>query len=130
MPSARSVTRSTWAARTSSSATPATTLDLTATFLDYAGCRVPEEMDSRSLRPFLQGEDDRLRPHVFSGLRDWRLVQDERHKLVRHADGSLLLFDLEEDPGETQNLSEEAPDVVARLLALLDSEAEQNASDA
>lgn len=34
---------------------PATTMDLTATFLDYAGIEKPPGMDSRSMRDFLTG---------------------------------------------------------------------------
>ena len=37
-----------------------TTLDFTATFLDYAGVSRPDDMDSRSLRPFLE---DRTQTH-------------------------------------------------------------------
>jgi hypothetical protein len=47
---------------------PATTLDLTATFVDYAGARAREGMDSRSLRPLLTGKKTSGREYAFSGL--------------------------------------------------------------
>lgn len=129
--------------------TPATTLDVTATVLDYAGLdptapilegRAP---DSRSLRPYLEGAAEHPREVVTSGLGPWRLVRDERYKLVtgydpdRTADeqvaaffeagasadptaGEPLLFDLVEDPGETRNVAAANPDVVDRLGGALD----------
>jgi arylsulfatase A-like enzyme len=109
---------------------PATTLDLTATFLEAAGLDVPEDMDSRSLMPLLRGDADGHRDHVFSGMGKWRLVYDGRHKLVRGSlrgrmkgkDGgpALRLFDLQEDPGENQDLAEAKPELVADLNAKLD----------
>ena len=57
--------------------------DLTATFLDFAGRPPLPGMDSRSLRPLLSGAAQRHRPHVRSGLGDWRMVSDGRYKLVR-----------------------------------------------
>jgi arylsulfatase A-like enzyme len=103
--------------------------DLTATFLDFSGRPPLPGMDSRSLRPLLSGEVQRHRPHVRSGLGDWRMVSDGRHKLVRQApdggagapDGapSMRLFDLQEDPWETRDLAAQRPEEVARLASLL-----------
>lgn len=98
---------------------PTTILDLTATFLDYAGVEVPDDMESRSLRPLLEGKSERHRDYVVSGLKEWRLVFDGRFKLIRGFDGKTLLFDLQEDPSENRNLAEALPDVVARLGSVL-----------
>jgi len=111
---------------------PTTTLDLAATFLDYSGISVPDSMDSRTLRPLLEGRSGQTREYVFSGLESWRLVMDNRYKLIRGFDPEgnrtqsqsyrsepLLLFDLKEDPQESVNLAAEAPDVVARLGRVL-----------
>ncbi|MFB6218614.1 MAG: sulfatase, partial [Halobacteriaceae archaeon] len=122
---------------------PATTLDLHATFRDYAGTDTGDN-DSRTMRPFLEG-GDAPREVVYSGVNHWRLVFDGRHKLVRGFDPGLdhgerlsdidtrneaelyralhdrdpLLFDLDRDPGETENLADDRPDVVDRLDAAL-----------
>ena len=103
--------------------------DLTATFLDVAGRPPLPGMDSRSLRPLLSGAAQRHRPHVRSGLGDWRMVSDGRHKLVRQTpegaagtpDGapSMRLFDLQDDPWETRDLGARRPEEVARLAPLL-----------
>jgi arylsulfatase A-like enzyme len=113
-------------------------MDLTATFLDYAGLKTPAEMDSRSIRPLLSGETRSHRELLRSGLDPWRAVFDGRYKLVRGFDESIdgyysgnatpafdemqqhtLLFDLLEDPGENKNLAAGAADIVDRLTPLL-----------
>jgi arylsulfatase A-like enzyme len=109
---------------------PASIVDLTATFLDYAGLPASPAMDSRSLRSVLQGKTRLNRGVVLSGLGAWRLAFDGRFKLVRGFDPAgaqgrvspetaarspLLLFDLAKDPRENRNIASEAPEVVTRL---------------
>jgi choline-sulfatase len=98
---------------------PATTLDLTATFLDYAGVARPEGLDSRSLRPVLSGRASSVRDHVLSGMDAWRLVEQDRFKYIRTADKPPMLFDLRDDPGELVNLASDRPQLAARLEKLL-----------
>lgn len=98
---------------------PATTLDLTATFLDYAGVSVPRGMDARSLRPVLSGKSNAVRPYALSGMDNWRLVQQDNYKYVRTAGKPPMLFDLRNDPGENDNLAVSRPEIAARLEKLL-----------
>jgi arylsulfatase A-like enzyme len=116
--------------------------DVAATVLDYAGCALPEGMDARSFRPVLEGRSDRHRPFVVSGLMstpdqmafyeqyhserlddpilaDWRMLSDGRHKLVLSTQRPPMLFDLVADPGETNDVAAEQPELVDRLAALL-----------
>ena len=65
---------------------PMTTLDLTASFLEWAGLTPSEYLDSRSLVGYLGGGGYRHRDLVFSGLSAWRMVFDGRFKLVRGYD--------------------------------------------
>jgi arylsulfatase len=98
---------------------PATSMDLTATFLDYAGIQRPSDMDSRSLRGFLEGKPYRWRPHVLCGLGKWRMVTEGRYKYIRGFEDTPLLFDLKNDPLENENIAAAKPAVAARLAQLL-----------
>ncbi len=86
-------------------------MDLAATFLDYGGVARPSDMDSRSLRPVLEGKTKSHRDILLSGLGPWRMVWDGRHKLVRGFNpertggAGLLLFDHRNDPLENNNLA-------------------------
>ncbi len=98
---------------------PTTTLDLVATFLDYAGIARPESMQSRSLRPVLAGKTDKTRDHVLSGMDRWRLVMEGRYKYVRgFRDAGPILFDMQADPLENENIAAREPEVCARLEKL------------
>ncbi|MFQ5811076.1 MAG: sulfatase [Armatimonadota bacterium] len=101
---------------------PATALDVTATFLDYAGVSVPGDMDSRSLRDALEGRTEEHREYVLSGLADWRLVFDGRYKYIREGDGRTMLFDMDADPHEERSIIDAAPQEAARLAGMLDRE--------
>jgi arylsulfatase A-like enzyme len=117
---------------------PVTTMDLAATFLEYAGVPVPQNMDSVSMRPVLEGNSGRHRAFVYSGLRSWRLVFDGRYKLIRGFDpahrkgspsagdtkspkGPVLLFDLQQDALENTNIAGRVPQIVDRLTKAMDS---------
>lgn len=117
---------------------PATLLDLHATFLDYAGVPIPNDIDSRTMRPLLEGEAEQTRDVVYSGLSSWRMVYDGRYKLIkgydpesRHAsdfeamavalkhterrlaERERILYDLEQN--ESDNVRDAHPDVAAQL---------------
>lgn len=89
--------------------------DLAATFLEYAGVNIPEDMDSVSLKPVLEGTSSHHREIVQSAFEGWSLVFDGRFKLIKYEDGSELLFDLDEDPNEIENLTEKKPEIYVRL---------------
>jgi arylsulfatase A-like enzyme len=107
----------------------ASVMDLAATYLDYGGVRRPDDMDSRSLRPLLEGKTQHHRQQVLSGLYGWRMVWDGRYKLITGFDPDsgprepekprTLLFDLTEDPLENHDLTGEIPDKVQQLAVNL-----------
>lgn len=113
-------------------------MDLAATFLDYAGVEVPSTMDSRSLRPVLDGSSEDHREFLLSGLDPWRCITDGRLKLVRgyaggrapagrnlpvyplgDAQAEPMLFDIETDPFENNNIAPKHPTEVARLTSAM-----------
>jgi len=101
--------------------------DLAATFLEAASLQVPDDMDSRSLIRVLSGQADHHRDYLLSGLimpsrATWHLIFDGRHKLVCDRDSPPILFDLQEDPWEDDNVAGDHPDVVVRLKAWMDVE--------
>jgi arylsulfatase A-like enzyme len=115
-------------------------VDLAATFLDYGDVAIPGAMDSRSLRPLLEGRTDKHRDVALSALAPWRMAWDGQYKLVRGFDPSItsyytngqeppyedmrrfvLLYDRREDPQENVNLAERAPEIVERLTAAIET---------
>jgi len=101
---------------------PSETLDVTATFLDYAGLQPLADMNSRSLRPFLEGRAGPPRQYALSGLSTWRMVYDGRYKLARNWQKEDWLVDLKTDPRELANLIKTETGIAARLNAILDKE--------
>lgn len=90
-------------------------IDISATFLDYAGAEKLPQMEARSLRPLLEGRTKRHREVLYSALEEWRLVWDGRYKYVEGYDSENMLFDLEKDPFENQNLVTSEKELAARL---------------
>lgn len=93
-------------------ADPVSTIDLAATFADFAGVRFSAP-HSRSLRSLIQGEDRRdfaysewdLRPSRSGVDLDLRTVRTTRHKLTLELrSGAGELYDLYDDPYEMSNL--------------------------
>lgn len=83
-------------------------VDLVPTLCDYAGTEVPAGAEGRSLRPLVAGAAvDAWRSFVVVETVGGRMLRDERYKyLVHHFRGSQeMLFDLESDPGEMENLA-------------------------
>lgn len=87
--------------------------DLAPAILELAGVEVPESFEAKSLLPALKGEDWAPRERVFceqagdvnlTGCEFITMVRSSQHKLV-HFKGQEYgqLFDLEADPGETDN---------------------------
>lgn len=86
-----------------------TGLDLLPTLCDFAGASLPREYQGSSLKPVCMG--DTQRPHDFvvteTDVRSGRgfSICSGRYKYVLYTSGANneLLFDLQEDPGETAN---------------------------
>lgn len=114
---------------------PAITMDLTATILAATGTRsfTDRPLDGRDLLPALTDVQDRRPRTLF-----WRIDRDDRkQKAARNGrwkyvrDGSIdLLFDIERDPGEREDVSYQHPEVVGELKAALEAWERDVARDA
>jgi len=84
--------------------------DIPLTCLDLAGVARPDgvEFDSRSLVPIIEdvaGLPD-LERAVFSATSlEWPMIRLGRHKYIKHIERAGVLFDLEDDPLERENLA-------------------------
>ena len=109
-------------------------LDIAPTLLDAAGVRVEstDAMQGVSHRAALSGLESTSRPTraVAMEIYGGRAVFEGHWKLnwawPPYGDGEWKLFDIESDPGETQDLSEQHPDVVGRLARAWDEYVETN----
>ncbi|TGV00208.1 sulfatase, partial [Flavivirga rizhaonensis] len=108
-------------------------MDFYPTFLDAAGITLQPEQhkDGISLLPILKGSKGIKRPFVFhfphytSNTSPFSSIIDGSYKLIRFyndKEGGYMLFDLNKDPYEQNDLSSEMPEKVNVLKELLDKE--------
>lgn len=85
-------------------------LDFFPTLCEYAGIQPPKKLKGKSLKPILEKKDVKWRKYLHAQSKvQGRMVVDERYKFVRYYGSSTRqLFDLLNDPYETQNLAFEA----------------------
>ena len=102
----------------------AITMDLTATILGATGTRAPESYhpDGVNLLPMLRGDEPVRERQLFwrvtNANRQQRAVRSGRWKLLVDG-GALLLFDLDRDPGERNDLAARHADRVRELNRML-----------
>jgi len=90
--------------------------DVLPTFLEAAEAPVPNGVDGASLLRLVRGESAGWRPWIdlehaqcYSERNNWNALTDGRWKYIYHAyAGEEMLFDLERDPGEINDLSADA----------------------
>ncbi len=117
--------------------------DLMATFAELHGTKLPENAgeDSFSLLPLLKGSTEPIRQHAIShassglpSLRDgqWKIIFGPGAGGFKSADNSaekpqapptarIQLYDLSNDLGETQNVADKHPELVAKLTAAMET---------
>ncbi|WP_436934687.1 sulfatase-like hydrolase/transferase [Halovenus marina] len=109
--------------------TPVSLLDLFPTFCGLAGIDYPDSLDGVDLSEAIRtGSEPERGPvfcdHLRPGQWDFRAVRDGRYKYVQFPDAPELLFDLDADPLETENLAPTADGedeaALERLRALVD----------
>jgi len=82
--------------------------DLFATLCDLAGIPAPDNLDSRSLVPLMQGDASEWNNESISQMgTDHLMIKQDQLKYQYYGEGiPEVLFNLETDPGETVNLAE------------------------
>ena len=115
-------------------------VDIMPTLLDLLGRSIPREVQGQSLAPYLLGQRDpaeartytfteRVQANsektrtVYPGTPGSFMVRGRGWKYIRYADGVEYLYNLENDPGEVENLATNAPyqDERNRLARELDT---------
>jgi arylsulfatase A-like enzyme len=102
-------------------------IDLMPTLLELVEVPVPPGLDGKSLLPLVDGRGDAPDRFSFAELMMDQdrihilTASDGRYKLIRDRQGRVELFDLERDPGEQVDVSEQLPEVRNRLAASLDT---------
>jgi arylsulfatase A-like enzyme len=105
-------------------------IDVPPTILDLAGLEAPPHFQGLSLLPLLRGDPIGARPlfseHLYSRkVPDYKPVAVIDGRWKYHYDAEKKrpgeLYDLESDPGETENLAEERPGVARRLKAVAEA---------
>jgi arylsulfatase len=114
--------------------------DILPTLLELAGASYPRTRDGRplaqpigrSMLPILRGAGDDIREGEGVGyeLFEMKAYIRDRWKLLRlpepFGSGTWTLYDLDEDPGETDDVSGDPPDVEAALIEAWHRYAEEN----
>jgi arylsulfatase A-like enzyme len=95
----------------------ASTHDVAPTILGFLGIEPPEPMDGQDLSVLLEGQEPDPRHHFVLGFHDHAWARDERYVTFSRYNGSgAKLYDVREDPGMTNDISGEHPDVVKKMF--------------
>ncbi len=111
------------------------TVDIYPTLCELAAFTAPEGLDGRSFAASLRDTAIRTRDHITHvfprGERLGRAIRDTRYRMVEWknpgapAEEAIIeLYDYDADPLESANIAAQHPDIVARLRAVLDEQAE------
>jgi len=91
---------------------PVELTDLFPTFCSWAGIEPPNGLDGETLGPLIDGCSDLRRKtyaisQILGGAKEtrFRMVRDQRWKRIEFPAAPPRLFDLQNDPGETQDLA-------------------------
>lgn len=114
-----------------------TNVDLAPTLVDYAGLDAPAQWQGRSLRPLIAGASSDWRDHVVfdHGLYTaQRAVRTDRWKLIRTYHPGMWesvvpevgLYDMDADPWEQTDVTDDHPEVVSALTERMAVWAEQH----
>lgn len=99
-------------------------IDIAPTIFEFLDLDIPEFLEGRSLLPLIKGEVDEQYREICINQGVWqaaRAVRDERFKFIKFIDRDLWpgptreLFDLQKDPKELNNISEQRKDIADEM---------------
>lgn len=114
---------------------PVCLVDLMPTLLDLAGQTAPSEVQGKSLKPLIEGEDESVSPlYAESYLPrihfDWSELRGLRREKYHFIDGPRPeLYDLSADPKELHNLYPQKPALSSEIRGLLTKAIRENTPD-
>lgn len=99
---------------------PVGLVDVVPTVLEALGHDVPSDLPGRSLLPLIEGRSaDAPTPVVSGFMEGWRSVVVGRYKLIQRTHRRMMVYDLQEDPGEQEDIADARPLLVRYLRAML-----------
>ncbi|WP_153558615.1 sulfatase [Roseimaritima sediminicola] len=93
------------------------TIDVFATLADLAGLPQPDFIDGVSLRPQIHG--NRPTDDVAISYAKGRTIRTSSDRTIVHRDGYVEFYDYRSGKGETVNVADEHPEIVAQRIAEL-----------
>lgn len=81
-------------------------IDIMPTICSFAELNLPEKVDGKNLVPVIENKESNLRDHLISETSYTRMVRFGKYKYIQSVDGDEVLYDLDIDPGETNNIVE------------------------
>ena len=101
-------------------AEPVGLVDVVPTVLEALGHEVPADLPGRSLLSLIEGRSTDAPTPVVSGFMEgWRSVVVGHYKLIQRTHRRVMAYDLEQDPGELEDIAETRPLLVRYLRAML-----------
>jgi arylsulfatase len=99
-------------------------IDIMPTILDLVGAPIPETSQGMSLVPLISGAKDIDTPEfaiVQKGFGEAEYaVRTSEWKLIEYPDGALRLYNHKSDPGETIDVAQSNPEILAQMTSTLE----------
>lgn len=103
--------------------TPGAFWDLFPTFVELAEAKPPGRLDGFSLLSVFRGGEPATRPLLYWEFKGMQAVSFDRWKALRLSPEDLMeLYDLLQDPGESNNLAEVHPDLIEQAGRLMEEQ--------
>jgi arylsulfatase A-like enzyme len=99
------------------------TVDIYPTLMELCNMEMPHDTDGKSLIPYLNTLPDEREEVVYSYFRNGISMRTARYRLTkyfRNAGPVIELYDHHKDPDETENVASTRPEIVDKLMPLLE----------